>query len=211
MITERVRLAPRDVGILRKVDGEASAGRYELTTGRSRLRPGVAVFAIALALSGVLFVTGDRRIAALGFVVFGFFLVLSVVTVLRPPKVVATLDRDGLAFRKGPTWPWSSVRALKVTRTRPRLLSSGWLMPMEVLVFVPHDLEETMALLSSGRRRLARPGAALYGSPLAVMQAVIEEPFDDVIAAAQRFAPLPVESDCRREPRRRWFPFGRRR
>jgi hypothetical protein len=66
---------------------------------------------------------------------------------------------------------------------------------MKVLVFVPRDPEQAIAPLTGARRRSARMASRLYGGSLMIQRGVIDESFDDIIAAVHRFAAVPVRDD----------------
>jgi len=169
------------------------AGDLVARRSRAGFVPLAVFFAAATAAYVVLGVTGYQPswLAVVGVVLFGGFLVATVVMAVRAPALAPELrmDAGGVGFRSGARARWDDLAEVRITGMRPRWLfwsSFGF----RVVTFVLRPGAPVQGRAGPGwQQRLHRHR---YGSHLHVMPYALTVSADDLAAAATRLGGVPV-------------------
>jgi len=161
----------------------------ELDRRRQASYLGVAVILFmmyaGIAITGVL----PRVLGGVGMVVFGTVAVIAAVAVLRN-KALARLSPEGLTLEGGELVPWASISSVAIGLLRPRALfwtnRSARSSSLPRIELLPTEASQECDDARSGSPR------KLYGTPLVLVEKTLRMSAEEVVSAAQSFAPLAV-------------------
>jgi hypothetical protein len=122
--------------------------------------------------------------------VFGVLAILATFVVIRN-KELGRLSAQGLLFESDSLMPWFGVSSIAIGLVRPKFLF--WTQPLRTVEFLPTDQVAARRALPRFQRRLASVRTALYGTPLLLIEKTLLMTAEEVVTAAQSFAPLEVE------------------
>ncbi len=117
---------------------------------------------------------------------FGGLAILTTVGVIRN-KELGRLSAQGLVLGGQSPIPWSSVSSIAIGVLGPKFLYGR--RALRTVEFLPADQAAALRALPRLRRRIASASTRLYGTPLVLVEKTLLMTAEELVTAAQSFAP----------------------